>query len=716
MTFPFDIIRRQVFTDMSAVWYQQENTVGFTLLPAGSENRIPEHRQLLDDTIAVRGYSSVTGFHFPAARAESCVQYKISGDALPNGFGGGVSLCNSATLDRLHFVEFREIANGVAAVFRDERRLELIQQVTQQPGRPCVTINTSITNCGTEPVELEQFNSFAIGLLSPFQSDQGPECYRFHRWLSSWSAEGRLESRSLEEWNLEPSWSAFGVRNLRFGQQGSMPVHGFFPMAAFEDCAAGVIWGVELEAFGSWELELLRRGDFCTLTGGLVDREFGQWTKTLQPGETLCGITAALSCVNGSLDDLLPRLVTFQEEAAKEQPESESEVPVVFNDWCTTWGRPFPDRLRPILDRLAGRDVGYFVLDAGWFADSGDALGLVGDWQPYDAAYEGDIGKFAAEIISRGLRPGVWFEFEVATESSRVAAEHPDWMLHLDGKLLKSGVRHFLDFRKPEVRAYLDDRLIAMLRRNHFGYLKVDYNAPTGFGCDGDGCVPAEALRQHTLAVVDYFRHLRRELPDLVVEICSSGGHRLSPGWMRLGAMGSFSDAHEAPEIPIIGANTARLIPMRSNQIWAVLHPTDDDRRLYYSLAAGMLGRLCLSGDFGRLGDGQLAIVDAALTFYRRIAPLILAGRSRVIRHMGASWTRPTGSQIFYREGDNGLLLVVHTFEHAPEKLSVELDGSCAEPLVFAPGGVRCRRNGSHLELDNLTDFTGAAFYLPRRA
>lgn len=90
---------------------------------------------------------------------------------------------------------------------------------------------------------------------------------------------------------------------------------------------------------------------------------------------------------------------------------------------------------------------------------------------------------------------------------------------------------------------------------------------------------------------------MRRELPELVIEICSSGGHRLSPAWMQLGTMASFSDAHESIEIPIIAANTARMIPMRHNQIWAVLHPDDDDRRLGYSLAAGMLGRLCLSGE-----------------------------------------------------------------------------------------------------------------------
>jgi len=44
---------------------------------------------------------------------------------------------------------------------------------------------------------------------------------------------------------------------------------------------------------------------------------------------------------------------------------------------------------------------------------------------------------------------------------------------------------------------------------------------------------------------------------------------------MGLCAMGSFSDAHETREIPIIAANLQRLILPRQSQVWAVLRKND---------------------------------------------------------------------------------------------------------------------------------------------
>ena len=205
---------------------------------------------------------------------------------------------------------------------------------------------------------------------------------------------------------------------------------------------------------------------------------------------------------------------------------------------------------------------------------------------------------------------------------------------------------------------------------------------------------------------------MRRELPELVIEICSSGGHRLSPAWMQLGTMASFSDAHESIEIPIIAANTARMIPMRHNQIWAVLHPDDDDRRLGYSLAAGMLGRLCLSGEVARLDARQQRLVDDAIAFYRKAVPAIRRGTIELRRDMNDAWTRPAGTQCFLRRGENQTLAVVHSFADSPETLRIPLKGETRIAAAFLPGGVTAEVARQELCLRNLAPFTGAALLL----
>lgn len=79
-------------------------------------------------------------------------------------------------------------------------------------------------------------------------------------------------------------WIGHGVACERFGQAGSMPVNGWSPLAAVEDCAAGVTWVVQLYHPGSCQREVWRRKDQAALSGGLADREFGHFSKMLLPG------------------------------------------------------------------------------------------------------------------------------------------------------------------------------------------------------------------------------------------------------------------------------------------------------------------------------------------------------------------------------------------------------------------------------------------------
>ena len=134
------------------------------------------------------------------------------------------------------------------------------------------------------------------------------------------------------------------------------------------------------------------------------------------------------------------------------------------------------------------------------------------------------------------------------------------------------------------------------MKDNGFGYLKVDYNDNLGIGCDGAESL-GEALRQNMQASIGFFKKIREEIPDIVIENCSSGGHRLEPSMQAVTSMASFSDAHEWQAIPVIAANVTRAILPAQSQIWAVLRAKDDEKRLYYSLSNTFLGRMCLSGD-----------------------------------------------------------------------------------------------------------------------
>jgi alpha-galactosidase len=177
-------------------------------------------------------------------------------------------------------------------------------------------------------------------------------------------------------------------------------------------------------------------------------------------------------------------------------------------------------------------------------------------------------------------------------------------------------------------------------------------------------------------AIHRFFDEIRERLPHLVIENCSSGGHRLEPAMLARTAMSSFSDAHELVEIPIIAANLHRLLLPRQNQIWAVLHRVDSDQRLAYSLAATFLGRMCLSGEIAELTAAQWDIVLRAQHFYRQAAPVIKYGVSRHFGAIGESWRHPRGWQAIRRVADDGrsALVVFHSFQDPPSQVAAPLD------------------------------------------
>ena len=97
----------------------------------------------------------------------------------------------------------------------------------------------------------------------------------------------------------------------------------------------------------------------------------------------------------GDLDWFFARLVSMQEPAVA----LPARLPVVFNEFCTTWGQPSAQRIHQMLKTLAGRDIDYFVIDAGWYADEekGGERNM-GDWQVNPRLFPHGLGPVAQAI------------------------------------------------------------------------------------------------------------------------------------------------------------------------------------------------------------------------------------------------------------------------------------------------------------------------------
>ena len=95
--------------------------------------------------------------------------------------------------------------------------------------------------------------------------------------------------------------------------------------------------------------------------------------------------------------------------------------------------------------------------------------------------------------------------------------------------------------RQEWVQEDLAKKVIGTLKTYGFEYMKMDYNDTIGVGCDGAESL-GEGLRQNMEGSLAFIRRVKKELPGIILENCSSGGHKLEPLMMSECSMASFSD------------------------------------------------------------------------------------------------------------------------------------------------------------------------------
>ena len=641
------------FGDMLAAWWLDEkNHMGMTLIPAEMKDRVREHRHTL----------------------EGLVQIHARGDQLPNGYGNGSTLATTTATDALRFVSQKKDGDTVVTELADETGRTVFHTLKWEKGLEALRVSVRFENRTGKPVTLDLISSLNMGGITPFAEDDAPGILLLHRARSAWSAEGRLLTESIEEAMLERSWTGHALRIAKFGQVGSMPVRGWFPFAAVEDTANNVTWAMQIACPSSWQMEIRRKDDRLNMMASLPDEDFGQWAKTVAPGESFETPEAYVTVGHGGVDRVSQRLLTVHRA---NMPRPEAELPVLFNEYCTTWGDPSHENLVKIADRLQGHGIDFLVIDAGWYRREGAGWSdCGGDWIPEEKSMFPEGLKATADMIrAHGMIPGLWFEPETCAKDSDIFRKE-ELLLTRRGTVIDTDNRRFLDLRKEEVQKYLDERVTGLLKRCGFGYTKIDYNDCIGVGCDDPDSL-GEGLRQNMQGTLDFFRSMRESIPDLWIENCSSGGHRLEPSLMGATDMASFSDAHECPEIPIIAAQLHRLILPGQSQIWAVLRAKDSLRRINYSLVNTFLGVMCLSGDVADLSAEQWAKVDEGICFFKAVRGIIRDGISAFHGEVSRSWRHPEGWQAVCRTAGGETLTVIHTFGGKfPGQVSLPVSGS----------------------------------------
>ena len=146
----------------------------------------------------------------------------------------------------------------------------------------------------------------------------------------------------------------------------------------------------------------------------------------------------------------------------------------------TSWYNYFQDINEEIILRdlngldPAKEDVSIFQIDDGYET-------FVGDWlDPNPSRFPNGMKHIADKIHEKGYKAGIWLAPFSAQKVSRIAKEHPDWLIQdEDGKpyqgVLAWGGAYILDIYNEEVRSYLKEVFDTVLNVWGFDMVKLDF-------------------------------------------------------------------------------------------------------------------------------------------------------------------------------------------------------------------------------------------------
>lgn len=317
-------------------------------------------------------------------------------------------------------------------------------------------------------------------------------------------------------------------QTLSLKPNGGRPSDGVLPFFNLATVQGGLT--VAIGWAGQWQLDVARDDAGISLTAGQQYARF-----RLQPGETVR--TPRLLVVNwaGSEplhgNNLMRRLLV---DHYVPRIEGAPVTPLVYqNTWfaCNT-GNDVTEanQIASIVQMESQGNEGYW-LDAGWF-EGGWPSGA-GSWFPRKDAFPNGLGPVFSAAHERGMKVVLWFEPERVSAGTRIANEHPEWVLRAnrdDAQFVEVAPGDGLfDLSNPEAERWLTDYLVSCVRDWEIDVYRNDFNIdPLRFwrGADKPEREGITEIR-YVEALYRLWDAILNARPGVSIDNCSSGGRRI---------------------------------------------------------------------------------------------------------------------------------------------------------------------------------------------
>lgn len=335
----------------------------------------------------------------------------------------------------------------------------------------------------------------------------------------------------------------------------------------------------------------------------------------LAPGEVLEAASVVAVWSDAGLDGVSDRVHPW----VRSWSTITTPRPLTLNTWEAVYFDQSLERLEPLVAAAADVGVERFVLDDGWFRGRSDDRRALGDWEVDRHRWPDGLGALIDRVTSAGMQFGLWVEPEMVSLDSELARQHPDWLLTAPDAVTWRH-QHVLDLARPDVSAYLFERLDALLAGHAISYLKWDHNRDL---------LVADTRRQ-TLALYALLDRLRAAHPHVEIESCASGGGRVDLGILRRVDRVWPSDANDPLVRQAMQRWTGILLPpeyLGSHVGDERAHTTGRTSRLSFRLTTALFGHAGIESDLTRLPAADRAALAVWTAAYRSLRPLLHSGR-----------------------------------------------------------------------------------------
>lgn len=217
-----------------------------------------------------------------------------------------------------------------------------------------------------------------------------------------------------------------------------------------------------------------------------------------------------------------------------------SPRPIVLNSWEGSYFDFNEKKLTDMMDDASKLGIEIFVLDDGWFGNeyprNSDDAGL-GDWQVNKKKLPKGISYLAEYAQQKGMRFGLWIEPEMVNPQSELAKKHPDWVIQSpEREKLTFRNQWVLDLANPKVREYIWNTVDNLLSSNP-GIAYIKWDANRHINQVGSPYLPndkqSECWIDYVNGLYSIYDKIRTKYPDLIFQVCSSGGGRVDFGSLR---------------------------------------------------------------------------------------------------------------------------------------------------------------------------------------